>query len=93
MNSNPNPDSELHMEAMILYHSIRIGALEDLLSKIGDTVLKFGPNNKSKNASEYLRNHRELNIRNILRHRADVDPTRASRLLEMLEKMNRGEQP
>jgi hypothetical protein len=90
MNSNLNPDAELRMEAMILYHSIQLSALEDLMTKVGDVVLRTS---KSKNTAEYLRNHRELNIRNIPRHLADTDPTRASRLLEMLEKMNRGEQP
>ena len=77
----------------MLYHSIQIAALEEMVTKIGNAVFQFGPSSKSKSVSEVLQHNREENIRNILRHRADVDPARASRLLDMLLKMNRGEQP
>jgi len=93
MKNPPDPDSELHMQAMMLYQSIQIAALEEMVAKIGDVVIQFGPDSKSKSALEALYRHREVNIRNILRHRADIDPSRASRLVEMLLKMNKGEQP
>src|SRR6266487_2581311 len=87
MNQDPHPDSELHSEAMLLYHSIQIAALEETLTKLGQAMrASIG----GKTLDEFLFQQRELNIRNILRHRADIDPTRASRLLDMLLKMNRG---
>lgn len=78
------------MEAIILYHSIQIGALEEMVAKIGDVVFRAP---SGKKMEQILRELRQKNIQNILRHQADDDPARASRIRDMLDKMNRGEQP
>jgi hypothetical protein len=90
MNDSDGSEGELQTEALALYHSIQLAALEEMVAKIGDVVFRAP---SGKKMTDILRELRAKNIRNILRHQADADPARASRLLEMLEKMNRGEAP
>jgi hypothetical protein len=91
MNDSHSPDdSGLQTEALALYHSIQLAALEEMVSKIGDVVFRAP---SGKKMTDILRELRAKNIRNIPRHLADTDPTRASKLLAILEAMNRGEAP
>lgn len=89
---NPhNSEKELADEAMLLYNAISIRALQEIVTKVADAVLRFqGP--KSKSAAEALWHQRDVNIRNLARWTSDLDPARASKLQEMLLKMN-GEKP
>lgn len=89
MSTPENPDSELSDQALLLWNAISIQALQDLVTKVADTVLHF-EESKSKSAGDYLRRRRDANIRNLARFWADLDPAKASRLQEMLLKMNGG---
>ncbi len=88
--STPNPDSDLQTEAMLLWHSISLQALEELVTKLADEAFRF-QGSKSKSAADFLHSQRDANIRNILRHLSDQTPARASKLQEMLLKMNGGQ--
>lgn len=85
MNTPPNPDSQLLLEAKILFHDIQIAALQEILAKIGDVVLH---SKSGKKTPEILRELRARNIQNIPRYLADTDPTKASQLLVILKQMN-----
>ena len=87
---NPN-QKELADEALLLWNTISIAALQEVVSKVADTVFHFeGP--KSTSAAQVLWQKRDANIRNISRYRADLAPSRASQIQEMLLRMN-GEKP
>ncbi len=85
---NPTPEEkEINLEAKLLYQSIQLAALEEMVSKIGDIVFRAP---SGKKMADILYDSRAKNIQNIPRYLADEDPARASKIRAILDKMLSG---
>jgi hypothetical protein len=90
MKSPTNPDREIRADAIQIFQSIQIAALREIVSKI---VESMQATIAGKTADQFLRQQCEINIRNVLRHQADIDPNRAEKLLKLLLEMNGSAKP